>query len=456
MFDNLTERLSLSLRKLTGKAVLSNDNIQEALREVRMALIEADVALPVVKDFIEAVRGRALGQEVTAGLNPGQAFIGIVQAELERIMGEGSTALDLAVQPPAVILLAGLQGAGKTTSAAKLARFLKERQKKKVLLVSTDVYRPAAMEQLQVLATEVGVDCYPSTPDRSPLALAQAALADARIRFADVLIVDTAGRLAVDEAMMAEISELHAALKPAETLFVVDAMTGQDAANTAKAFGEALPLTGVVLTKADADNRGGAALSVRQITGQPIKFLGMGEKTDALEPFHPDRIASRILGMGDVLSLIEQAEQKIDKKKAEKLAKKIKKGQGFDLEDFREQLQQMKNMGGVGALLDKLPGMAGMSQAAQQVDTRQFVQMEALINSMTPLERSDPERYLNGSRKRRITQGSGTQLQDLNRLLKQHKQMQKMMKKLKGGGMANMMRGLGGMMPPKGGGFRGF
>ncbi|TNF34985.1 MAG: signal recognition particle protein [Gammaproteobacteria bacterium] len=457
MFENLTERLSHTLRSVTGKARLSEENIQDALRDVRNALIEADVALPVIQAFTNAVREKAVGAEVAASLNPGQAFIKIVQAELERVMGEGNAALNLAVQPPAIILMAGLQGAGKTTSVAKLARWLKERQKKKVMVVSADVYRPAAMEQLKVLADEVGAICYPANPDQQPLAIVQAAAQQAKIQFADVLIVDTAGRLAIDQAMMTEIQQLHAALKPAETLFVVDAMTGQDAANTAKAFGEALPLTGVILTKADADNRGGAALSVRHITGKPIKFLGMGEKTEALEPFYPDRIASRILGMGDVLSLIEEAEQKLDKKKAEKLAKKIKKGKGFDLEDFRDQIQQMKNMGGIGAMLDKMPSMPGMpnlSQAAQGIDTKVFVQMEAIINSMTPDERRDPEK-LNGSRKRRITQGSGTSLQDLNRLLKQHKQMQKMMKKLKGGGMANMMRGMGGMMPP-GGGFRGF
>ncbi|HEY9036092.1 MAG TPA: signal recognition particle protein [Pseudomonadales bacterium] len=455
MFENLTERLSHTLRAVTGKARLSEENIQEALRDVRKALIEADVALPVIQAFTDAVREKALGADVAASLNPGQAFLKIVQAELEHVMGDGNAALNLAVQPPAIILMAGLQGAGKTTSVAKLARMLKERHKKSVMVVSADVYRPAAMEQLKVLADEVGVSCYPASPDQPPLAIVQAAVAQAKIKFADVLIVDTAGRLAVDQAMMAEIQALHTALKPAETLFVVDAMTGQDAANTAKAFGEALPLTGVILTKADADNRGGAALSVRHITGKPIKFMGVGEKTEALEPFYPDRIASRILGMGDVLSLIEEAEQKLDKKKAEKLAKKIKKGKGFDLEDFRDQLQQMTNMGGIGSMIDKLPGMPGLAQAAQNIDTRMFVQMEAIINSMTPKERRDPD-LLNGSRKRRITQGSGTSLQDLNRLLKQHKQMQKMMKKLKGGGMANMMRGMGGMMPPGGGGFRGF
>ncbi len=446
MFDNLSERLSQSLRKITGKAKLTDDNIQETLREVRMALLEADVALPVVKDFVEAVRQRAVGTEVSSSLSPGQAFIKIVQAELEQLMGAANESLNLAATPPAVVLMAGLQGAGKTTSVAKLARHLMEREKKKVMVVSADVYRPAAIKQLQTLAGEVGAEFFPSDESQKPLAIVDAALADARIKFADVLIVDTAGRLAIDEAMMTEIAELHRAVNPIETLFVVDAMTGQDAANTAKAFNDALPLTGVVLTKVDADTRGGAALSVRSITGKPIKFLGVGEKTDALDPFHPDRLASRILGMGDVLSLIEEAEQKIDKQKAEKLARKVKKGGRFDLEDFRDQLQQINNMGGVAGMLDKLPGMGGMAQAAQQnMDMKQFARMEAMINSMTPAERRRPE-IIQGSRKRRITAGSGTQVQDLNRLLKQHKQMQKMMKKMKGGNMQKMMRGMGGAM----------
>jgi signal recognition particle subunit SRP54 len=451
MFDNLTERLSESLRRVAGKAILSEDNIKDTLREVRQALIEADVALPVVKDFIEQVRVRAVGQDVMKSLSPGQAFLRIVQLELERAMGSANEGLDLATQPPAVILMAGLQGSGKTTSAAKLARWLKEKGKK-VLMVSADVYRPAAIRQLEMLAEGVGVGFVPSHEGQKPLDIAQAALQAARIQFADVLIVDTAGRLAIDVAMMQEIRELHAAVRPVETLFVVDAMTGQDAAQTARAFGEALPLTGVILSKADADSRGGAALSVRAITGKPIKFLGVGEKTDALEPFYPDRIASRILGMGDVLSLIEEAERKLDRDKAEKLAKKIKKGKGFDLEDFRDQLQQMRDMGGIASMLDKLPGMGGLAQVAQQkVDTKMFARMEAIINSMTPRERRDPD-VLNGSRKRRITEGSGTTIQDLNRLLKQHKQMQKMMKKLGNkGAMQNMMRGLGGMMPPGGG-----
>ena len=452
MFQHLSERLTRSLRSVTGKARLSEDNIQGTLREVRMALLEADVALPVVKQFVEAVKQRALGQEVMSSLSPGQALLKIVQTELERLMGAANEGLNLAVQPPAVVLLAGLQGAGKTTSAAKLARLLKERDKKKVTVASADVYRPAAIAQLEILAGEVGVDFFPSTTEQKPLAIAQAAREHARIRFSDVLIIDTAGRLAVDEAMMAEIAELEKALTPSETLFVVDAMTGQDAANTAKAFGDALPLTGVILTKVDADTRGGAALSVRQITGKPIKFLGVGEKTEALDPFHPDRLASRILGMGDVLSLIEEAEQKVDKAKAEKLARKVKKGKKFDLEDLRDQLQQMHNMGGMASMLDKLPGMGGMARMAQaQMENKTFAHMEAMIDSMTPRERRHPE-LIQGSRKRRITQGSGTRVQDLNRLLKQHKQMAKMMKKMKGGGMEKMMRGLGGMMPPGGGG----
>ncbi len=455
MFQSLSDRLSSSLRSVTGKARLTEENIQETLREVRMALLEADVALPVVKDFVEAVKQRALGQEVMKSLSPGQAFLKIVQAELESVMGVANESLNLATQPPAVIMMAGLQGAGKTTSVAKLARYLKEREKKSVTVVSADVYRPAAIKQLQTLAGEVGADFFPSDAEQKPVEIVQAALDHARIKFSDVLIVDTAGRLAVDEPMMAEIAALHGVLKPVETLFVVDAMTGQDAANTAKAFGEALPLTGVILTKVDADTRGGAALSVRSITGKPIKFLGVGEKTAALDPFHPDRLASRILGMGDVMSLIEEAEQKVDKAKAERLAKKVKKGQRFDLEDFRDQLQQMNNMGGITGMLDKLPGMGNMAQMAQQnLDTKMFARMEAMINSMTPAERRKPE-LIAGSRKRRITQGSGTQVQDLNRLLKQHKQMQKMMKKMKGGGMQKMMRGLGGMMPPGGGGMGG-
>jgi len=445
VFENLTERLSGTFRKLSGKATLTENNIQDALREVRRALLEADVALPVVKDFIDRVSNRAVGQEVSKSLTPGQAFIKVVQAEMQAIMGSANSELNLKSAPPAVVLMAGLQGAGKTTTVAKLARLLKTKEKKKVMVVSADVYRPAAIKQLETLASDIGVEFFASDASQMPTAIADAALREARKQFVDVLLVDTAGRLAIDQQMMEEIAALHGQLAPVETLFVVDAMTGQDAANTAKAFNDALPLTGVVLTKADGDARGGAALSVRHITGKPIKFIGVGEKTDALEPFYPDRIASRILGMGDVLSLIEEAEQKVDKKKAERLARKIKKGKGFDLEDFKEQLAQMQNMGGVASIMDKMPGMGAMPPgAANMVDDSQFRRMEAIINSMTMRERVNPD-ILNGSRKRRITQGSGTQIQDLNRLLKQHKQMQKVMKKMKGGGMANMMRGLGGM-----------
>jgi len=452
VFDNLTDRLSDTFRKLTGKSALTENNIEEALREVRRALLEADVALSVVKDFTDRISLRAVGQEVSKSLSPGQAFIKIVQAELEAIMGSANAELDLKATPPAIVLMAGLQGAGKTTTVAKLSHWLKQEAKKSVMVVSADVYRPAAIQQLQTLAAEVGIEFFPSDVSQTPKDIASAALAEAKRKFVDVLIVDTAGRLAIDEEMMAEIGDLHKQLNPIETLFVVDAMTGQDAANTAKSFNDALPLTGIVLTKADGDARGGAALSVRHITGKPIKFIGMGEKIDALEPFFPDRIASRILGMGDVLSLIEEAERKVDKDKAERLAKKIKKGKGFDLEDFKEQLKQMQNMGGVASIMDKMPGMGALPPgAASKVDDSQFRRMEAIINSMTMRERVNPE-VLNGSRKRRITQGSGTQIQDLNRLLKQHKQMQKMMKKMKGGGMANMMRGLGGMQGPGGAG----
>lgn len=447
MFENLTDRLSGTLRNITGKARLSDDNIQDALREVRKALLEADVALPVVKDFVESIRKRAIGQEVSRSLSPGQQFVKIVQDELIAVMGSANEGLNLAVRPPAIILMAGLQGAGKTTSVAKLARYLKTRMKKTVMVTSVDVYRPAAIKQLETLALEVGARFFPSDPAQKPLEIALAAVDAAKRQLADVLIIDTAGRLHIDEGLMDEIQTLHKALNPVETLFVIDAMIGQDAVNTAKAFNEALSLTGVVLTKIDGDARGGAALSVRHVTGKPIKFIGVGEKTDALEPFHPDRIASRILGMGDVLSLIEQAQQSLDHKKAEKLAIKVQKGQRFDLEDLRDQLQQMQNMGGMAGLLDKLPGMGQMAQIAQQEETiKQFKKMDAVIGSMTPIERRDPD-ILNGSRKRRITQGSGTDLQDLNRLLKQHKQMAKMMKKLKGGkGLANMMRGISGQL----------
>ncbi|HYQ39351.1 MAG TPA: signal recognition particle protein [Pseudomonas sp.] len=451
MFENLTDRLSQTLRNVTGRAKLTEDNIKDTLREVRMALLEADVALPVVKDFVNKVKDRAVGTEVSKSLTPGQAFVKIVRAELEELMGAANEDLALNAAPPAVILMAGLQGAGKTTTVGKLARFLKERKKKSVLVVSADVYRPAAIKQLETLANEVGVTFFPSDLSQKPVDIARAAIAEGRLKFIDVVIVDTAGRLHVDAEMMEEIKQVHAAINPVETLFVVDAMTGQDAANTAKAFNDALPLTGVVLTKVDGDARGGAALSVRAITGKPIKFLGMGEKSEALDPFHPDRVASRILGMGDVLSLIEQAEQNLDREKAEKLTKKLKKGKGFDLEDFRDQLQQMKNMGGLGSLMDKLPMLGGMNLGqmgnAQQVAEKQFKQMEAIINSMTPAERRDPE-VISGSRKRRIALGSGTQVQDVGRLIKQHKQMQKMMKKVTAkGGMARLMRGMGSLMP---------
>ena len=451
MFENLSDRLSQSLKKISGKASLSESNIQETLRDVRVALLEADVALPVVKDFIELVKQRAVGREVSSSLNPGQQFLKIVQAELESVMGDKNESLNLNAQPPAVILMAGLQGAGKTTSVAKLSRFLTEREKKKVMVVSADVYRPAAIEQLKTLAGEVKAEFFPSNEQQKPVDIVNQAIAAAKTKFVDVLIVDTAGRLAIDQEMMTEIQQIHKAANPVETLFVIDAMIGQDSVNTAKAFNDALPLTGVILTKVDGDARGGAALSVRHVTGKPIKFLGVGEKTDALEPFHPERIASRILGMGDVLSLIEDVERKVDKKKAEKFAKKVAKGKRFDLEDLREQLQQMKQLGGMESMMDKIPGMGNMAQMTQQKDmTSQFSKMEYIIDSMTPKERANPD-ILNGSRKRRITQGSGTTIQDLNRLLKQHKQMGKMMKKMKGKGMQNMMRGLAGGMPPGGG-----
>ncbi|KFZ30297.1 signal recognition particle [Pseudidiomarina salinarum] len=451
MFENLSQRLTQSLKSIGGRGRLTEDNIKDTLREVRMALLEADVALPVVRDFISRVKERAIGAEVNKSLTPGQVFIKIVQQELEHAMGEGNVPLNLSTQPPAVILMAGLQGAGKTTSVGKLARYLREKHKKKVLVVSADVYRPAAIKQLQTLAAEVDVEFFPSSTEQKPVAIAQAAIDYARKKFLDVVLVDTAGRTAIDEVMMTEIQQLHTAVKPIETLFVVDAMTGQDAANTAKAFSEALPLTGVILTKVDGDARGGAALSIRHITGQPIKFLGVGEKNSALEPFHPERVASRILGMGDVLSLIDELETKVDRDKAEKVARKVMKQGKFSLEDFRDQLVQMRDMGGMMGMLDKMPGMGNVSsQVKGQLDDKMTVRMEAIINSMTPKEREHPD-VIKGSRKRRIAAGSGTQVQDVNKLLKQFMQMQKMMKKMKGGGMAKMMRGLGGMggkMPP--------
>ncbi|MDH3640916.1 MAG: signal recognition particle protein [Gammaproteobacteria bacterium] len=451
MFENLSDRLTQTLRGISGKARLSEENVSAALRDVRMALLEADVALPVVKDFIEQVKLRALGQAVSTALNPGEAFVKIVHEELVHVMGDANDALNLATTPPAIVLMAGLQGAGKTTTVAKLALYLKERERKKVAVVSADVYRPAAIDQLETLAAEVGAHFVASSADEAPLAIAKRAVEEARTQFADVLLVDTAGRLAIDEEMMAEIRLLQGELNPIETLFVVDAMTGQDAANTAKAFDDALMLTGVILAKADGDARGGAALSVRAITGKPIKFMGMGEKVDALEAFHPDRLASRILGMGDVLTLIEEAERKVDKRKAEKLAKKIQRGKKFDLEDFRDQIQQMANMGGIGSMLDKMPGMNQLPPAAQaQVDDGMFKSMGVIIDSMTPHERRFPD-VINGSRKQRIAKGSGTAVPEVNRVLKQHKQMQKMMKKVtRKGGMQKMMRGLQGMKPPTG------
>jgi len=451
MFDNLSQRLTKTMQKLRGKGRLTEDSIKETLREVRIALLEADVALPVVQSFISHVKARALGQEVISSLQPGQALVKIVHDELVQVMGEENEVLDLKSSPPVVVLLAGLQGSGKTTTTAKLAKHLREDLKKKVMVVSCDVYRPAAIEQLKTLAEQVGVLFHPSSVNDKPVEIAKQAFDAAKKQFADVLLVDTAGRLHIDADMMDEIRQLHTAVKPHETLFVVDSMTGQDAANTAQAFNEALPLTGVVLTKTDGDARGGAALSVRQITGKPIKFVGTGEKTDALQPFHPERIASRILGMGDVLSLVEDVQRHVDQDKAEKLAKKIKKGRGFDLEDFRSQLEQMQNMGGLGNLVDKMPGMSDLpDQVKNRVNDRQTVSMIAIINSMTPQERSFPD-VIRGSRKKRIAMGSGTQIQDINRMLKQFSQMQRMMKKFGKGGMKGMMRKLAGMkgqMPP--------
>ncbi|ABI57280.1 signal recognition particle protein [Alkalilimnicola ehrlichii MLHE-1] len=452
MFDNLSGRLSDAMGRLRGKGRLTEDNIKDTLREVRMALLEADVALPVVREFIAQVRERAMGAEVMKSLTPGQALIKIVKDELVQVMGEENDALDLAAKPPAVVLLAGLQGSGKTTSTAKLARYLTEREKKKVLVVSCDIYRPAAIEQLRTLADEVGVEWFPSAADQDPERIARAALDHARKQFFDVLLVDTAGRLHIDQDLMDEVQRLHKAVTPVETLFVVDSMTGQDAANTARAFHDALPLTGVILTKTDGDARGGAALSIRHITGKPIKFLGVGEKTTALEPFHPDRVASRILGMGDVLSLVEEVERKVDRSEAEKLSKKLKKGKGFDLEDFKSQMEQVNKLGGIGGLMDKMPGMGNMSEQVKgRMDDKQVRRLVAIINSMTPDERRRPD-IINGSRKRRIAQGSGTQVQEVNRLLKQFKQMQKMMKQMKKkGGMQRMMRQLGGgggQLPP--------
>jgi signal recognition particle subunit SRP54 len=451
MFDNLTERLSKTIKGLRGQGRLTEANIKDALRDVRMALLEADVALPVVKEFVERVRERAMGQEVTKSLSPGQVLVKVVNDELVHMMGDVNDSLNLNVQPPAVILMAGLQGSGKTTSTAKLARMLKERHKKSVLVASCDIYRPAAIEQLKTLAGEVGAEFFPSSTDQDPVRIASDAITHARKQHLDVVIIDTAGRLHIDDEMMAEIRRLHAAAQPVETLFVVDSMTGQDAANTARIFNDVLPLTGVILTKTDGDARGGAALSIRAITGKPVKFIGVGEKTAALEPFHPDRIASRILGMGDVLSLVEEAEQKVDKEQVEKLARKISKGKGFDMNDFRDQLEQMLNMGGLAGMMDKLPGMGNLPKNAM-MDDGQVHRMKAIINSMTAKERSFPA-IIKGSRRRRIASGSGTQVQDVNRLLKQHLQMQKMMKKMSKGGMGKMLRGMKGMKGMGGQGF---
>ena len=450
MFDTLSDRLSRTIKNLRGQGRLTDDNIKDTLREIRMALLEADVALPVVRSFIDQVREKALGKEVLNSLSPGQALVKIVNDELVNVMGASHDGLDLKHQPPVVILMAGLQGAGKTTTVAKLARRLIEQDKKHVMVVSADVYRPAAIDQLQTLANEVGAEFFPSAGNQKPVQISKNALDAARKHSADVLLVDTAGRLHIDDEMMAEIRAIHEAVAPQETLFVVDSMTGQDAANTARAFGDALPLTGVVLTKTDGDARGGAALSVRQITGKPIKFIGSGEKTEALEAFHPDRIASRILGMGDILSLVEEAQQKVDQDKAKKLVQKVRKGRGFDLEDLRDQFSQMEKMGGLSSLVDKLPGLGGnVSQQLQNPEhMKQMQRMVAIIDSMTPQERRKPE-IINGSRKRRVANGSGTQIQDVNRLLKQHKQMQKMMKKMGNkGAMRGMMSAMKGKMPP--------
>jgi signal recognition particle subunit SRP54 len=447
MLDALTQRLSSVVKTLRGHARLTEDNVQDMLREVRLALLDADAGVPVVKDFIGRVKEKALGQEVAASLSPGQALVGIVHAELVALMGGASAPLNFATQPPAIILLAGLQGSGKTTSAGKLARLIKATTKKKVLLVSTDVYRPAAIDQLATLAKSLDIELYPSDPSQKPVDIARAAVDHAKRHFHDVLIVDTAGRLAIDEAMMDEVKALHAALDPIETLFVVDSMQGQDAVNVARAFSEALPLTGIVLTKLDGDSRGGAALSVRQVTGKPIKFVGVSEKMDGLEAFHPDRMASRILGMGDILSLVEEARARVDEKEAQKLADKFKKGRDFDLEDFKSQLMQMKKMGGIASLADKLPAqITNMAQASPQMQEKALARTEAIINSMTPLERRKPE-LLKASRKRRIASGAGVQVQEVNRLLAQFEQMQKMMKMMRGGNLGKMLRNMKGMLP---------
>ncbi len=443
MFDQLAGRLKTTLSSLTARGRLTEENIKEALREVRIALLEADVALPVAKAFIGRVRERAIGQEVLEGLNPGQAVITVVQKELESLMGGESEPLNLKSRPPVVIMVAGLQGAGKTTTVAKLAKRLKERDRKRVMVASVDIYRPAAIDQLEKLASEIEVGFHSVSSGQNAVAIATAAVEAAKRRVMDILILDTAGRLHIDQEMMLELQSVHEATTPTETLFVVDSLTGQDAVNSAKAFDEALPLSGVVLTKTDGDARGGAALSIRQVTGKPIKFLGIGEALDAIEPFHPERVASRILGMGDILSLVEEVERKVDRKKSEKLVKKIKKGKGFDLNDFREQLQQMESMGGIGSMVEKLPGMGNLTKGAlDRAKGGESRHVIAIINSMTPQERQFPA-LIKASRKKRIASGSGVQVQEVNRLLKQFQQMQKMMKKMKGGkNMARMMAGM--------------
>ena len=453
MFTNLSGRLTRIINSLTGQGRLTDDNIQETLREIRLALLEADVALPVVKEFIDHIHAKAIGKEVMDSLSPGQVLIKIVHDELVSILGQHNAALDLRAQPPAIVLMAGLQGSGKTTTVIKLARWLHEHQQKSVMVVSTDIYRPAAIQQLATLAKATNTDFFPSESTQDPVQIAKAAVLAAKSKLSDVLIIDTAGRLHIDDEMMAEIKRIHAAILPIETLFVVDSMTGQDAANTAKAFHEALPLTGIVLTKADGDARGGAALSIRNITGKPIKFIGVGEKVEALEPFYPERIASRILGMGDVLSLVEEAEKKLDKDKAEKLAKKIKKGKAFDLEDFRDQLREIGKMGGIMGIMNKLPGMGALpSGVKDQMNDKRLVEIEAIINSMTPKERRFPA-VIKGSHKRRISTGSGTTVQAINQLLKQFLVMQKMMQKMsKKGGMMKMMRAMQSKLPFAGGG----
>lgn len=446
MFEHLTQRLSDTFKRLSGQGRLTEDNMQSVLRDVRVSLLEADVALPVVKSFIETIKEKAIGQSIIGTLKPEQALVKMIQEELTQVLGETLVPFNLKTQPPAVCLMVGLQGSGKTTSTAKLAQYLTETEKKTVLLVSVDVYRPAAMDQLQRLAHDINIECFAATPQDKPLTIVKNALAHAKKQFIDIVLIDTAGRLHIDDEMMKEIKSLHQATQPVETLFVVDSMTGQDAAMTAKAFHDALSLTGVILTKTDGDARGGAALSIKTITGQPIKFMGTGEKIDAFEPFHPERVASRILGMGDILSLIEEVERKADKKTSDQLAKKIKKGTGFNLDDFKKQLLQMNNMGGLTGMLSKLPGMGNMQQQAMgQVNERALAQTVAIINSMTKKERRVPKIII-GSRKKRIAAGSGTQIQDVNRLLKQFEQIQKMMKKFsKPGGMKQMMRGLQGL-----------